>query len=106
MGSGAVVVSTPQKVALTDARKGVDMFSKVDIPVLGVVQNMSSFVCPSCSSVTHVFGQDGAAMMARELGVELLGDVPLDPSIMASSDDGKPIVVTQPDSQAAKVFRS
>jgi len=103
--SGAVVVSTPQKVALADARKGVDMFKKVGIPVLGVVQNMSSFVCGKCGEKTHVFGRDGAQRMAKELEVPLLGDVPLDPALMASSDSGKPIVITHPQSDVARTYQ-
>jgi len=102
--SGAVVVSTPQKVALADARKGVDMFKKVDIPVLGVVQNMSSFICGSCGEKTHVFGRDGAQKMAEELGVSLLGDVPLDPALMSSSDSGKPMVITHPESEISRTY--
>eukprot|EP00092_Neocalanus_flemingeri_P017901 GFUD01019367.1.p1 GENE.GFUD01019367.1~~GFUD01019367.1.p1 ORF type:complete len:309 (-),score=110.32 GFUD01019367.1:42-968(-) len=104
--AGAVVVSTPQKVALADARKGVDMFNKVGIPVLGVVQNMSSFVCGKCGEKTHVFGCDGAQRMAQELGVSLLGDVPLDPALMSSSDSGKPIVMTHPDSEISQTYQS
>jgi len=102
--SGAVVVSTPQKVALADSQKGVDMFKKVNIPVLGMVQNMSSFICGSCGEKTHVFGCDGAQKMAVELGVPLLGDVPLDPTLMSSSDTGKPIVISHPESEIAKTY--
>lgn len=104
--SGAVVVSTPQKVALADARKGVDMFSKVGIPVLGVVQNMSSFICGKCGEKTHVFGCDGAQKMAAELGVSLLGDVPLDPALMSCSDSGKPIVITNPESEISRTYKN
>jgi len=104
--SGAVVVSTPQKVALADARKGVDMFKKVGIPVLGMVQNMSSFICGKCGEKTHVFGCDGAQKMAQELGVSLLGDVPLDPAIMSSSDSGKPILMTNPDSEISRIYQA
>jgi len=104
--AGAIVVSTPQKVALADARKGVDMFKKVNIPVLGMVQNMSSFVCGTCGEKTHVFGQDGAQRMAKELGVSLLGDVPLSPALMSSSDSGKPIVITQPESEIARTYKN
>lgn len=102
--AGAVVVSTPQKVALADSRKGVDMFKKVSTPVLGMVQNMSSFICGRCGEKTHVFGRDGAQKMALELGVTLLGDVPLDPTLMSSSDSGKPIVVTHPESEIAQTY--
>lgn len=104
--SGAIVVSTPQKVALADAKKGISMFAKVDIPVLGIVQNMSGFVCGQCGSVTHVFGQDGAKQLAADLGVELLGDIPLDPTVMETSDCGKPIVLSAPNSLVAESFKN
>jgi len=104
--AGAVVVSTPQKVALADARKGVDMFNKVGIPVLGLVQNMSSFICDTCGGITHVFGCDGGKKMAQELGIALLGDVPLDPALMYSSDSGNPIVITHPQSKLSKTYHS
>jgi len=103
--AGAIIVSTPQKVALSDARKGVDMYRKVGIPVLGMVQNMSSFVCGSCSSVTHLFGENGVKDMAQELDVSLLGSIPLDPALMASCDSGQPIVISHPESIATAVFK-
>jgi len=102
--SGAVVVSTPQKVALADARKGVDMFQKVGIPVLGLLQNMSTFICGNCSEKTQIFGSDGVKAMSEELQVDLLGDVPLDPALMSSSDSGKPIVISNPDSVVTKIY--
>merc|ERR1719244_227503 len=104
--SGAVVVTTPQKVALADVRKGVDMFHKVNIPVLGVVQNMSSFICSSCGATTHVFGQDGARLLAQSLGVDLMGDIPLDPALMSSSDKGHPLVVSHPQSTVSLMYKS
>lgn len=93
---GAVVVSTPQDIALIDAVKGIAMFRKVDIPVLGLVQNMSYFVCPKCHHPLHVFGHDGAVRKARDLSLDVLGLVPLDPAICEHSDSGKPVVVADP----------
>nr|CAG4644152.1 EOG090X0A5B [Lepidurus arcticus] len=94
----AIVVSTPQQVALIDARKGALMFQKVGIPLLGFVQNMSAFACPNCGHETHIFGQSGVQTLARELGVELLCDVPLHSDIRDTSDQGTPIVVSLPNS--------
>jgi len=104
--SGAIVVSTPQKVALADTRKGVSMFGKVDIPVLGIVQNMSGHVCSHCGEVSHVFGRDGAAKLATDLGVTLLGDVPLDSTVMETSDSGRPVVLSHPDSTPARCYKN
>jgi len=103
--AGAIVVSTPQKVALADARKGVSMFEKVNIPVFGIVQNMSSFICGDCGSITHVFGQDGALKLAQDLGVPLLGDIPLDPKVMTTCDTGKPIILSSPQSPVSKTYK-
>ena len=102
--SGALVVTTPQRVAMADVRKGVDMFNKVEIPVLGVVQNMSGFVCTKCHTINHVFGADGARELATSLDVPLLGDIPLDPDITNSGDSGKPLVISHPQSQSAQVY--
>nr|CAG4645687.1 EOG090X0A5B [Lynceus sp. MCZ IZ 141354] len=102
--SGAVVVSTPQNVALLDARKGVLMFQKVGIPVYGLVQNMSVFICPCCKTPSHVFGTNGAKMLSKELNVELLQDIPLDPLVMQTSDDGHPVVISHPLSEYAKAY--
>lgn len=102
--SGALVVSTPQKVALADAEKGVSMFDKVNIPMLGLVENMNAFVCGGCGEVSHVFGQDGVTSLARKLQVPLLGSVPLDPRIMRASDEGKPLVISHPESLPAKTY--
>ena len=96
--SGAVVVTTPQDIALLDARRGAEMFRKVDIPVLGFVQNMSHFVCPHCNQSSHIFGQDGATKVAEQMGVDILGDIPLHMSIRETSDAGRPVVVSKPDS--------
>jgi ATP-binding protein involved in chromosome partitioning len=103
--SGAVVVSTPQDIALADARRGVAMFRQVDVPVLGIVQNMSTFVCPKCEHATPIFGDNGARHTAAELGVDFLGDVPLQLDIRQTSDTGQPIVASRPDSIAAQHYR-
>jgi len=98
---GAVIVSTPQKVALADAKKGLKMFEKVQIPVLGLIQNMSSFVCPKCQEITHVFGsQDN--LIADE--VQSLGSLPLEVEIMRNADEGTPIVISHPDSQVTQIY--
>ncbi|KAI9012996.1 P-loop containing nucleoside triphosphate hydrolase protein, partial [Gaertneriomyces semiglobifer] len=102
---GAVIVSTPQDVALKDARKGVEMFKTVDVPILGLVQNMSSFHCPNCNHTTHIFGQDGGLRQANALGIDVIGDVPLHADVCATSDMGTPIVVAQPEGIHAKVYQ-
>ncbi|XP_042297026.1 iron-sulfur protein NUBPL isoform X2 [Sceloporus undulatus] len=96
--AGAVIVSTPQDIALLDARRGTEMFRKVNVPVLGLVQNMSIFQCPKCKHETHIFGADGVKNLASDLGLDILGDVPLHVHIRETSDAGKPIVVSQPQS--------
>ncbi|XP_066529821.1 iron-sulfur protein NUBPL isoform X1 [Hoplias malabaricus] len=103
--AGAVIVSTPQDIALLDARRGAEMFRKVNIPVLGLVQNMSVFQCPQCNHQTHIFGSDGARELARTLGVEVLGDIPLHLNIRETSDNGQPVVVSSPDSPEAEAYR-
>ncbi|KAK6304641.1 hypothetical protein J4Q44_G00252270 [Coregonus suidteri] len=95
--AGAVIVSTPQDIALLDARRGAEMFKKVNVPVLGIVQNISVFQCPKCNHQTHIFGADGARSLADTLGVQVLGDIPLHLSIRAMSDRGQPVVVSSPD---------
>eukprot|EP00118_Oscarella_pearsei_P015859 m.146623 g.146623 ORF g.146623 m.146623 type:complete len:200 (+) comp38450_c0_seq31:5864-6463(+) len=104
--SGAVMVTTPQDIALLDVRRGLEMFKKVNIPVLGIIQNMSVFQCPNCGHHTHVFGQDGAKRMSAETNAELLGDIPLHLSIMEGSDKGKPITVEHPKSSQNEIFSS
>ena len=104
--SGAVIVSTPQDIALIDARRGVRMFEKVMVPVLGVVENMSSFACPHCGEVTHLFGHGGARLEAEKLGVPFLGEVPLLLDIRLTGDAGTPIVAAAPDSPAAQAYRA
>uniref|UniRef100_A0A3B4ZSL2 Iron-sulfur cluster transfer protein NUBPL n=1 Tax=Stegastes partitus TaxID=144197 RepID=A0A3B4ZSL2_9TELE len=104
--AGAVIVSTPQDVALLDARRGAEMFRKVNVPVLGLVQNMSVFQCPNCNHQTHIFGSDGARQLADTLEVQFLGDVPLHLNIRETSDRGQPVVVSSPDSPEAAAYRS
>ncbi len=103
--SGAVIVSTPQDIALLDARKGLNMFRKVDVPVLGIIENMSYFSCPNCGHRSEIFSHGGAHREADKLGVEFLCEVPLDIAIRETSDAGMPIVVSQPNSEHAKVYR-
>jgi ATP-binding protein involved in chromosome partitioning len=102
---GAVIVSTPQDLALIDARRGVAMFKRVDVPVLGVVENMSYFLCPSCGERTDIFGHGGAQAEAVRLGVPFLGEVPLHMTIREKSDAGLPVVATEPDGPHAKIYR-
>jgi ATP-binding protein involved in chromosome partitioning len=104
--AGAVIVSTPQDLALIDARKGLAMFRRVDVPVLGIVENMSYFLCPHCGGRTDVFGHGGAADEAARLGVPLLGAVPLHRAIRELSDAGTPVVVSDPESEHARIYRS
>ena len=101
---GAVIVSTPQDVALKDAVKGMAMFRKVSVPILGMVQNMSMFRCPRCGHSTHVFGEDGVVRVCERQGIELLGDIPLDARICDDADRGKPTVVAEPESTRGKAF--
>jgi ATP-binding protein involved in chromosome partitioning len=103
--SGAVIVSTPQDIALLDAKKGLNMFRKVDVPVLGIIENMSYFACPHCGEVTEIFAHGGARREAEKFGVEFLGEIPLDLAIRETSDSGHPIVISQPDSAHAKAYR-
>jgi len=100
-----VLVSTPQDIALIDARKAYDMFSQMDIPVLGMIENMSQFVCPHCGESTDVFGHGGAVATAQEKGIEVLGKVPLNPAIMQHAEDGKPIVLEGADNPVAATYR-
>ena len=101
---GAVIVSTPQDIALIDARKGLAMFRKTEVPVLGIVENMSVFVCPHCGHESHIFGHGGARATAEELDAPFLGEIPLVPSIRETSDAGTPIVALNPDSKEAQAF--
>jgi ATP-binding protein involved in chromosome partitioning len=104
--TGAVIVTTPQDIALIDARKGFKMFEKVGIPILGVVENMSLHTCSKCGHEEHIFGAGGAEKMCRDYGTELLGALPLDIRIREQADSGKPTVVADPDSRAAEIYRA
>mgnify|MGYP004653677411 FL=1 len=102
--AGAVIVSTPQDIALIDAIKGVNMFKRVDVPILGIVENMSYYICPHCGSRDDIFGHAGAQETAAELGVPFLGEIPLHMDIRAHADAGSPIVVAEPNSPYAKAY--
>ena len=104
--SGAVIVTTPQDVALIDARKGLAMFKKVNVPVVGIVENMSGFVCPHCGESTDVFKKGGGERTAEILGCPFLGEIPLDPAIVLGGDAGEPIVVSQTEGPHADAFRN
>jgi ATP-binding protein involved in chromosome partitioning len=104
--AGAVIVSTPQDIALQDARKGLNMFRRVDVPVLGFIENMSYFLCPHCGERTDIFSHGGAKTEAEKLGVEFLGELPLDIVIRETSDGGNPIVVAEPQSKYAETYRA
>ena len=103
--SGAVIVSTPQDLALIDARKGLNMFKKVNVPVIGIVENMSYFVCSKCGERHEIFGHGGAREEAERIGASFLGEVPLDKEVRLRSDSGEPVVATQPDSLHAAIYR-
>jgi len=103
---GAVIVSTPQDLALIDARRGLAMFRKVDVPVLGIVENMSYFQCPHCGGRSDIFGHGGAQEEAKLLGVPFLGEIPLDITIRSTSDSGNPVVESEPDGPHAAIYRA
>jgi ATP-binding protein involved in chromosome partitioning len=103
--AGAVIVSTPQDIALIDARRGLSMFQKVDVPVLGIIENMSYFLCPHCGERSDIFSHGGARREAERLGCDFLGEVPLDLAIRETSDEGRPITVSDPGSPHAQLFR-
>ena len=104
--SGAVIVTTPQDVSLIDARKGLAMFQKVNVPVLGIVENMSYFVCPECGHREEIFKHGGGRRTAEQLGVPFLGEIPLHMSIRTTSDDGNPVVASDPDGPHAAIYRA
>ncbi|NVJ71059.1 MAG: Mrp/NBP35 family ATP-binding protein [Alphaproteobacteria bacterium] len=104
--SGAVIVSTPQDLALIDARKGLAMFQKVDVPIMGIIENMSTFTCPHCGEESHIFGHGGAADTAAELGCDFLGGIPLHMSVREHADGGTPIVASEPDNPISKAYRT
>jgi ATP-binding protein involved in chromosome partitioning len=103
---GAIIISTPQDLSLIDARRGLAMFKKVNVPVLGIVENMSYFQCPNCGTRSDIFGHGGARLEAEKLGVPFLGEVPLHMSIRATSDAGTPVVDSEPDGPHAAVYRA
>jgi len=103
--TGAIIVTTPQDIALMDARKGLKMFEKVNIPILGIVENMSLHICSKCGHEEHMFGEGGGARMSKDYGVELLGALPLDIQIREQADSGKPTVVADPDGRVAEIYR-
>ena len=103
--SGAVIVTTPQDIALLDARKGLKMFEKVEVPILGIVENMSLHICSQCGHEEAIFGEGGGEKMASESDIDLLGKLPLQLSIRLQADDGKPTVVSEPDSRVSDIYR-
>jgi ATP-binding protein involved in chromosome partitioning len=103
--SGAVIVTTPQDIALLDARKGFKMFEKVEVPVLGIVENMSIHICSECGHEEHIFGEGGGQRMSEQYNVDFLGALPLDIRIREETDSGKPTVVAEPDSRISQIYR-
>jgi len=103
--SGAIIVTTPQDIALLDARKGLKMFQKVEVPVLGIVENMSIHICSKCGHEEHIFGQGGGQSMSDQYGIDLLGALPLDIQIRQETDGGKPTVAAQPESRITQIYR-
>jgi ATP-binding protein involved in chromosome partitioning len=104
--TGAVIVTTPQDIALLDAKKGLKMFEKVGVPILGIVENMAVYCCPNCGHTEHIFGADGGKKMAAEYSVDYLGALPLNMSIREQADNGRPSVVADPDSEIAATYRA
>lgn len=104
--SGVVIVSTPQEVAVLDARRAIQLVTKMGVPILGIIENMNEFVCPSCGDVHRLFGEGAATEAAKKYDVEHLGTLPLDPRIIKLSDEGTPFVITDPDSKASKDFEA
>ena len=102
---GAIIVSTPQDIALLDARKGIDMFKRLNIPILGLIENMAVHVCTNCGHAEHIFGHGGVAAEAVKLGVPLLGELPLEMDVRVAGDSGTPVVVANPDTASAQAFR-
>lgn len=103
--TGAIIVTTPQDIALLDARKGLKMFEKVSIPILGIVENMSTHICSKCGHEEHIFGAGGGELMAKDYNVDLLGALPLDIDIRMQADSGKPTVIANPDSKVANIYK-
>jgi len=104
--SGAIIISTPQDLALIDAKKGLEMFKKVNVPIIGIIENMSTFICPHCNEETYIFGKKGAELEAKRQNVDFLGGIPLEVAIRETSDDGEPIVSCHPEANVSKSFLS
>jgi len=104
--TGAVIVTTPQDIALLDARKGIKMFEKVGVPILGIVENMAAHVCSNCGHVEHIFGADGGKKMAADYGMDYLGALPLNMSIRVQADSGNPTVAAEPDGEIAGLYKA
>jgi ATP-binding protein involved in chromosome partitioning len=104
--TGAVIVTTPQDIALLDARKGLKMFEKVGVPIIGIIENMSTYICPSCGHEEHVFGQGGGQKMCKDYGVDFLGSLPLNLSIREQADSGRPTVIADPDGTISAVYKN
>ena len=104
--TGAIIVTTPQDIALLDAKKGLKMFEKVGVPILGIVENMAVHVCTNCGQVEHIFGADGGRKMAEQYGVDYLGALPLNISIREQADAGRPSVVSDPDGEIAAIYKT
>jgi ATP-binding protein involved in chromosome partitioning len=103
--AGAVIVTTPQSIALSDVRKAVSMFKKLNVPILGAIENMSGFICPHCSKESKIFAEGSAKTLSGQMGISLLGAIPLDPNVCTASETGTPITISHPDSVPAKAFR-
>ena len=104
--TGAVIVTTPQDIALLDARKGIKMFEKVGVPILGIVENMAVYCCPNCGHTEHIFGAEGGKKMAAEYGMDFLGELPLNMSIRVQADSGRPTVVADPEGEIAALYKA
>jgi ATP-binding protein involved in chromosome partitioning len=104
--AGAVIVTTPQDIALIDAKKGLTMFEKVGVPILGIVENMAVYCCPNCGHTEHIFGADGGKRMAEQFKVDHLGSLPLNLSIRQQADEGRPTVVADPDGEIAALYKT
>jgi ATP-binding protein involved in chromosome partitioning len=104
--TGAVIVTTPQDIALLDAKKGIKMFEKVGVPILGIVENMAVHVCTQCGHIEHIFGADGGKKMAENYQMDYLGALPLNMQIRLQADNGKPTVVADPDGEVAGIYKS
>jgi len=103
--TGSVIVTTPQDIALLDARKGLKMFEKVGIPIIGIIENMSTYVCPKCNHEEHIFGEGGGQKMCQDYGVDFLGALPLNLSIREQADSGRPTVVADPDGAISAIYK-